>query len=140
MPNTQCCHFCKIEFKDACRQNFKHSCHQPTKLKIENFHCSEHGYIKPIPTCPECKSRPPEPWEEELKRQCEIRNLPFADVKYLVTETLQNQKETLAGKIEKLKQSRPMSTEISLGNIKGIFDNTGYNQAIDSILTLLKDI
>ena len=26
------------------------------KLIIKDFHCSEHGYIKPTPSCPECKS------------------------------------------------------------------------------------
>ena len=29
-------------------------------IKIKNFHCSEHGYIKPIvePKCPKCKEHP----------------------------------------------------------------------------------
>ena len=25
-------------------------------LKVTGFHCSEHGYIKPKPTCPKCST------------------------------------------------------------------------------------
>jgi len=26
------------------------------EISVKNFHCSEHGYIKPTPACPKCKS------------------------------------------------------------------------------------
>ena len=29
---------------------------QTGNLKVSNFHCSKHGYIKPEPICPKCRN------------------------------------------------------------------------------------
>lgn len=44
----------------------------------------------------------PEPsreWEEELRRQCEIRQLPFSEVKYLVDEVVLSERTALVEEI-----------------------------------------
>ena len=51
----------------------------------------------------ECHSEP-QTWEEELKRQCEIRGLPFLEIKYLVDEVLSSHKQTLKQRVGALKK------------------------------------
>ncbi len=38
-------------------------------VKIKNFHCSIHGYVKPIPECPECLIVPPPTQSSEELRK-----------------------------------------------------------------------
>lgn len=41
-------------------------------LKVSNFHCSEHGYIKPEPHCPKCLSKDKQIQEAVSLREQEL--------------------------------------------------------------------
>lgn len=50
----------------------------------------------------------------ELKRQCEIRNLSYKDVEYLVDFALEQQKQEIRKEIEELKKDVPYPHENEL--------------------------
>lgn len=74
----RCCEKCHCDGR---------GCAQKSDWKERFPVCKELGFCHDK-DC-ECHHAPSSGWEEELKRQCEIRNLPFADVLYLSKEVAQ---------------------------------------------------
>ena len=75
------------------------------------------------------KNRPE--WEKELKRQCEIRKLPYSDVKYLVDEVspslLSQERERIVGEVENMHTNRYDGSE-------------EYEHARHDVLSLIKNL
>lgn len=69
------------------------------------------------------------PWDEELKRQCEIRHLPYEEVKYLVDEVVSQAKESTEREVrEAIKRS------------KTSFEDADYYMGWNDALTQLEEI
>ena len=94
-------------------------------------------------------------WIEELKRQCEIRNLPFSDVLYLVKEVLLTQKNKEIEEAEE-KVKREIQEAIDILKMSEEYDihtrdiltmsttelvehkNTSFNLGLQAVKSLLK--
>jgi hypothetical protein len=76
---------------------------------------------------------------EELKRQCEIRKLPYTDVKYLITEILLELQEKVEGKKKNKDDGGVFIIAEGFYNkgIDSLF--VGYNQGISDISSLITE-
>lgn len=69
---------------------------------------------------------------KELKRQCEIRNLPYEDVKYLVDSMIAERDKRLVERVEVSKYP-PKELEYDENTY-----NHGYNNACDDFIEIIK--
>ena len=85
-------------------------------LKVSNFHCSIHGYIKPEPVCPECHASPL-PKEEEVYKE-------------------------LIAKLEGMKQQDIYWVEGNTSNPRmlEIVKNQGFNTALDEVIKKIEEM
>lgn len=114
-------------------------------LKVSNFHCSEHGYITPEPICPKCKQSPiPTPqgtkgWivheiHGKSGKTTDGEDLYWAKVREGVDNRLSQQAQEFEEMIEGMIEKRlPLE-----GSDEVFWKISGYNQALDSLLSKLK--
>jgi hypothetical protein len=128
--NWNICTVCRPTLKTPTPQEKSRCCEKCWKWDDSGGHCGESLKCR----CHSPADTKVEDWEEELKRQCEIRKLPYADVKYLVDECLSSQRDTLVEGLEKLKQEK-QNYERAYARA----EKAAWNNALDAAIKLIKE-